>query len=346
MSELFMAIGIVLLSSAICSGTEAALMSVTMVRVKQLAETKTKSALALLGIKEKMDAPIATIVILNNIANIVGSMTVGLIAAKVLDSAWMAWFSGGLTFAVILFSELIPKTVGEMFSERIALFTARPVKMLTFILYPVIWVMNLITSPITKHAKKFTTDESEITFMAKIGEETGAIEEDESTMIQKVFQMNDLTAYDVMTPRVNMSCVDISEITASNIVELAKKISALQHTRIIVIDGRYDNVVGVVFDSEVLYACLEHTLSESDSDVDLVHDIHRFPQSTKADVLLKYFQESKQHIAVVEDEFGGVAGVVTLEDVIEIITGEIMDENDHTEDLRKVNHVKDIINGN
>lgn len=338
MVELIIAIGVVLLVSALCSGSEAALFSVTMVRVKQLAETKSKSSQVLLTIKEKMDAPIASIVIMNNIANIVGSMTIGVIAGDVLESKWMGIFSAGLTFMVILFSEIIPKTLGEMYAEKISLFIARPIQLLTTLLYPIIWLLNLVTLPLTKHAQKFTTDESEITFLTKMGEKTGVIEKDESQMIQKVFKMNDTTAYDIMTPRVNMSCIDKSDIDHLSLNYVATKVASIQHSRVIVIDGRYDKIVGVVLITELLCACLEDKISTDLTDFELIKPIHSFKSTTKADDMLKHFQDSKQHIAIVRDEFGGVAGVVTLEDVIEILTGEIMDEKDKTEDLRAVNY--------
>lgn len=332
MTTLIIAILIVLIASALCSGSEAALFSVSMVRVKQLAEGESKSAKALLRIKEKMDAPIASIVIMNNIANIVGSMTIGAIAATVLDNSLLGWFSGGLTFMVILCSEIIPKTLGEMYSEKISLFISRPILMLSTLLYPIIWMLNIITLPLTRHAQKFTTDESEITFLTKMGEQTGVIEEDESQMIQKVFKLNDITAYDIMTPRVNMSVIDISKFEDDQ-SELLKSITSLEHTRIVVINERYDNVVGVVSKLDMFNELMHIRVDK------LVKPMHSFIHTAKADEMLKHFQESKQHLAIVKDEFGGVAGVVSLEDVIEIITGEIMDENDTTEDLRKVNYV-------
>ncbi len=136
MLVLLIAIGVVLLSSAICSGSEAALFSVPIVKVRRMVQSNRPGAQALLSIREQMNRPIATIVILNNIANIVGTMVVGYLAANVLGRQWLGLVSGILTFLVILFSEIIPKTVGERYSEQISVVIARPVAGLTRILTP------------------------------------------------------------------------------------------------------------------------------------------------------------------------------------------------------------------
>ena len=147
MLVLLIAIGIVLLSSAICSGSEAALFSVPIVKVRRLAQSKRPGAQALLSIRERMNRPIATIVILNNIANIVGTSVVVIVATDVLGDQWLGLVSGVLTFLVILFSEIVPKTVGERYSDQIALVIARPVAGLTRILTPLIWCIEKITKP-------------------------------------------------------------------------------------------------------------------------------------------------------------------------------------------------------
>lgn len=192
MIQLVLAIGIVLISSAICSGTEAALFSIPLIKVRQLAQSKQVSALALLAIRENMSRPIATIVILNNIANIVGSIMVGNIATSVLGSRWLGVVSGVLTFLVIIFSEIIPKTVGESHAERISLAVARPVRTLTRLLTPLIWCVEKIVTPFTHDGDSFTTDEAEIKLLAKIGHKEGVIEQDESDMIQRVFKLDNV----------------------------------------------------------------------------------------------------------------------------------------------------------
>ncbi len=329
MFQLLIAVFIVLLSSALCSGTEAALFSVPQIRVRQLAETKNRTAQALLAIRNNMSRPIATIVILNNIANIVGSIVVGSIATRVLGSQWLGLFSGVLTFLVIIFSEIIPKTLGEQHAERIALLAARPVLGLTYLLRPVVWFVERITSPITKGAITPTTTESEIKLLAKIGHQEGVIEADESEMIQRVFRLNDVKAADMMTPRVVLTYLQ-ADLTLG---EAKVEIIASPHSRILIIRESIDNVIGIALKDELLTAFIEQKEAQTISD--LARDVQFVPETARADELLRTFRASRQHLAVVIDEFGGIAGVVTLEDVLENLTGQIMDETDEVINLRE-----------
>ncbi len=329
MFELVIAVLIVLTSSALCSGTEAALFSASLVRVRQLAETKKPAALALLRIREQMTRPIATIVILNNIANIVGSIVVGSIAGSVLGNEWLGAFSGLLTFLVIIFSEIIPKTLGERFSERISLTVAQPVLTLTLLFTPILWLLEKLTAPITQGNRLPTTNEAEIQLLARIGHQEGIIESDESEMIQRVFRLNDATAESLMTPRVNMTYLHADETLG----EAKDDILRSQHTRIIIVSEDVDHVLGLALKDELLAAMVA---GKYDSPLaTLTRPVRFVPYSVRADKLLEEFRQTRQHLAVVIDEFGGVAGVVTLEDVLEELTGEILDETDTVVDLQE-----------
>ncbi|MCG8349524.1 MAG: hemolysin family protein [Chloroflexales bacterium] len=329
MLELFTAVLIVLGSSALCSGSEAALFSVSLVRVRQLAQSNSSAAQTLLKIRENMSRPIATIVILNNIANIVGSIAVGAIAATALGDQWLAVFSGMLTFLVIIFSEIIPKTLGERYSERIALIVARPVATLAWLFTPLVWAIERLTSPITKGKRLPTTNEAEIKLLAKIGQQEGIIESDESEMIQRVFRLNDATAGSLMTPRVNITYLHGD----ATLAEAKDDILGSQHTRIIVINESIDNVLGIALKEELLAAMIAGKFDQPVANV--TRGARVVPESVRADKLLEVFRQTRQHLAVVIDEFGGVAGVVTLEDVLEVLTGEIVDETDRVVDLQE-----------
>lgn len=329
MNHLFLTVAAVLVASALCSGSEAALFSVSAIRVRQLAQSNSPAALALLRIQENMSRPIATIVILNNIANIVGSIMVGRIAAQVLGDQWLGIFSGVLTFLVILFAEIVPKTLGERYAERISLLVARPVLALAFLLGPLIGLIELLTTPLTKGDNRPITNEAEIALLATLGRRAGVIEEDESEMILRIFKLNDLTAGDLMTPRVRMSYLRQDDTLAS----VQEAVMGSQHSRLVVIGDSVDDVVGVAYKDELLAALVR---GEGERRVgELVHPIQFLPESVRADNLLRHFQGSRQHLAVVVDEFGGVAGVVSLEDVLEVITGEIVDETDQVVDLQE-----------
>ena len=329
MLVLVIAIGIVLLSSAICSGSEAALFSVRLVKVRRLAQSKRPEALALLSIRERMTRPIATIVILNNIANIVGTIVVGFIAREILGSQWLGLVSGILTFLVILFSEIIPKTLGERYSDQIALVIARPVSGLTRILTPLVWCIEKVTTPLTAGGNSFTTDEAEIQLLAKMGQEAGTIEDDEFEMIRKIFNLNDMMAADLMTPRVVMTYLK-GDLT---LAEAKADILTSPHSRIIIIGETLDQVIGVALKTELLAGIIQGKLDQSISN--FAYTVQFVLGRKRADQLLSIFQQTRQHLAVVVDEYGGVSGVVTLEDVLEVLTGQLVDETDTIDDLQE-----------
>jgi CBS domain containing-hemolysin-like protein len=330
MLALIIAVVILLSGSAFCSGAEAALLSISPIKVKQLAQSKKKSALALANIRLKINRPIATIVILNNIFNIVGSIIVGNIITSVLGNAWLGLCSGILTFLIIIFGEIAPKTIGQRYAEPICLLVAIPVKLLTVIFTPLVLLLEIATSPFTKSSDLPTTDEAEIKFLTNIGFQEGVIEDDEAEMIQRVFQLNDLNASDLMTPRIIITYLRGDE----TLTECQQDIIKSQHTRILVIDQNIDNVTGLVLKDELLTAMIEGNGDRLIND--LKRPVHFVPETNRADKLLKVFQDNREHLAVVLDEYGGVAGVVTLEDVLEVLTGEIVDETDRNVDLQEI----------
>ncbi len=329
MSELVFAVCVVLFMSAICSGAEAALLSVPLVKVKKLAASKKPNAKLLLSIREKINRPITTIVTLNNIANIGGSIYVGAVATSTLGNRWLGTFTGILTFLIIVFGEIIPKTVAENHALPISLFAAKPILFLTKLLTPLVWCIELITAPFISKEKRKTTDESEIKYLAYIGKQEGVIEHRESDMIQKVFDFNDITAENIMTPRVAMTYLNIND----RLSDIKETIINSQHSRIIAIKDSTDDVAGIVYKSELLTAIVNGRKDEPI--LNFIHDVQFVAESTRTNRLLEVFQKNKQHLTVVVDEYGGVAGVVTLEDVLEIITGEIVDETDKVADLQE-----------
>ncbi|MDJ0631705.1 MAG: hemolysin family protein [Xenococcaceae cyanobacterium MO_188.B29] len=330
MLALVIAVVIVILGSALCSGSETALLSVPLIKVRQLAQSRKPSALALLGIRNKINRPIATIVILNNIFNIVGSIVIGSLAVEALGDTWLGVFSGFLTFLIIILGEIIPKTLGERYAENISLFIAIPIKFLTILFIPLVWIVERVTAPITQGKPIPTTNEAEIKFLTKIGYQEGVIEDDEAEMIQHVFQLNDLTASDLMTPRIIVTYLK-GNLT---LTECKQEIISSQHTRILVIENSIDNVIGLVLKDELLTAMIEGNKEQTINN--LVRQVRFVPETIRADKLLKVFQETREHLAVVLDEYGGVAGVVTLEDVLEVLTGEIVDETDRNVDLQEI----------
>lgn len=328
MFTLAIAVLIMLIGSAICSGTETALLSVPILKARQLAQSRKPRALALLSIRQKVNRPIATIVILNNLFNIVGSIVIGSIAANVFGDAVLGVFSGVLTFLVIVFAEILPKTLAEQYAQPIALTMAMPVRGLTWLMTPLVVLLEHITSPFTRSRRLPTTNETEIKLLASIGYQEGIIEEDEAEMIRRVFRLNDIEAAHIMTPRVELTYLPGNEAIAN----LKDDILSSQHSRILLIEDDIDHIQGIALKDELLAALIE---DQGDQPVNALQRSVRFVAETeRADKLLQDFQTQREHIAVVVDEYGGVSGVVTLEDVLEELTGEIVDETDLNVDLQ------------
>jgi CBS domain containing-hemolysin-like protein len=330
MQELIVTILIVIITSAICSGVEAAILSVPVLKVKQLASTTIKkpSILALLKIKENINRPLTTIVILNNIANIGGSMLVGETAISIFGNRWMGVFSAILTFLIIIFGEIIPKTTGENYALQISLHCAKPILFLTKILFPIIWLIEKIMRKFINKKVEFTTNESEIKAMAHIGEKEGAIEANESEMIHRIFELNDVTASKIMTPRVAITYIKINK----KLNEIKDFIINSQHSRIIAIKADKDEIEGIVLKNELLTALIEGNGNKLVSE--FTHEPNFVMEAMKVNQLLTHFKKTRRHIAVVVDEYGGVSGVVSFEDVLEELTGEIVDETDRVVDMQ------------
>ncbi|NJN65669.1 MAG: HlyC/CorC family transporter [Chloroflexaceae bacterium] len=328
MTELLVAVLIVVTGSALCSGSEAALFSVPLVKVRQLVESRAPAARVLLRIRQNMSRPIATIVILNNVFNIVGSIVVGSIATTVLGEEWLGLFSAVLTLVIIIGAEIIPKTLGERYAETIALTVAYPVMVVTTVIRPLVRAIEYLVSPITRGGIRPVTNEAEIQLLAQIGQQEGSIEHDEAALIQRAFRLNDVTAGMIMTPRVILTYAH-----GSMSLEAARqRIIESPHSRILVVGASIDEVMGIVLKHDFLLALIEGRGDQTLAD--LSRKARFVPETVRADKLLTTFQEAHEHLAVVVDEFGGVAGVVTLEDVLEVLTGEIVDETDRVADMQ------------
>ena len=328
MLSLVAAILVMLVGSALCSGSEAALLSVSVLKAQQLAESKKPAALALLSIRQRVNRPIATIVILNNLFNIVGSVLIGGIAATIFRDALLGIFTAVLTLLVILFGEIFPKIFGERYAIPIALAVAMPIRGITWLFTPIVIALERVTAPFISSGHRPSTNEAEIKLMATIGHEEGIIEADEAEMIRRVFRLNDTKSINIMTPRVALTHLP-GDLT---IAEAQDKIFNSQHSRILVSDTNIDHILGLVMKNDLLAALIQGRGQQLVRDV--VRPVRFVSETERADKLLQEFQTAREHLAVVVDEYGGVSGVVTLEDVLEVLTGEIVDETDRSIDLQ------------
>lgn len=320
---------LLLFLSGLTSMTEAAFFSVPLSRVHLAVEQKKRWATSLLRIKESLEQPIATIVILNNAINIAGSMLIGQMVATELGTdedakLWLGVFSACMTFLVIIFAEIVPKTIGERFSESIALMASTPTLLLTRIFAPILWLIGWITQPFTARKEEVkSTSEEEISVLAKLAGRAGQISSEESELIRRAFRLNDLRAKDIMTHRLELASFSpdrqLGELKLGNLEH--------EHSRLLVAkDGDLDSVVGVVYLRDILLALARGRKDQTIGS--LMHPVTRVFEGTPSHMLLDKFQQTRQHLFVVGDEYGGTSGVVSLEDVLEELVGEIEDEHD------------------
>ncbi len=247
-----------------------------------------------------------------------------------MGSKWLGAFSALFTFLIIIFAEIIPKTLGQKNADFLSLLLAVPVKTLSFLFTPIVLMMEILTEPLTKGKVLPTTNEMEIKFLTNIGSNEGVIEADEAEMINRVFHLNDLCALDIMTPRIIVTYLK-GDLTLG---ECQDFIINSEHSRILIVEESIDEVIGIGFKTELLIAIIQ---GKGNSKLaDLAQNVNFVPGSVRADHLLKNFQELRQHLVVVIDEYGGVSGVVSLEDVLEVLTGEIVDETDRAVSMREI----------
>lgn len=328
----------VVLGSAFFSGLEAALFAISQSKVELLNKKKVRGATSLYKIKENMSRPITVIVIFNNIFNIVGSIYVGVVAANLFGTVYLGAVSALLTFLIIVFGEILPKTLGQNNADRISIAFAPFLLFLTKILSPVVWVFEKITSNFIR-AKSIISEE-EIQMMSHLGSMEGSIEKDERQMIENVFMLNDLTARDIMTPRTVMHTYQ-KDMKLNDIkVDLYDE----AFSRIPVVGNDIDDIVGIVYRVELISALAkdEHNRKVSEFLKEAVFVDERM----RVDHLLPLFQRKRTHIAIVKSEFGGTSGLVTLEDALEELVGEIIDESDdiidHREEARRQHEESDM----
>lgn len=331
MIELIFAAGLAIIISAMCSLFEAVLYSVPISHIEATVQAGKSSGRILKGLRKDVDRPISAILSLNTIANTAGAVIAGSAVAAVFGHKWVGYFSAFFTLSILLFSEVIPKTVGVVYSKQLAPLIARPLRWLVWLFTPMVWLCRFATRLVAREKIIQTVSAEEIVVMAELGRLSGQIQPDEEKVIQNILSLKNKTAKDIMTPRT----VIFSLSEHLTLEEARGKAGMWPHSRIPVYDETPEDIVGVVQRREVLSALAsdKHQLRLSN----VMKSVHFCPESITLDRLLVEFLERRQHLFVVIDEFGGLAGVVTLEDVLEEILGrEIVDESDQVVDMREL----------
>ncbi|QYJ88818.1 CNNM domain-containing protein [Shewanella halotolerans] len=321
----FVAIGI----SFLCSVFEAVLLSVTPSFIANLKETHPAAAERLSHQKENVESPLVSILTLNTIAHTVGAAVAGAQAAKVFGDEMLGVFSGVLTFLILFFSEIIPKTLGANYWRSLAPSVSLVLLWMERITKPLIWMSQQVTRKLGK-GDDGQYIRQEMSAMAKIGHESGELDEQESMILTQMLSVKEMPVTAIMTPRTVMFSVPAT-MTQTEFAKLHKK---SPFTRIPVFDGDRDNILGYVNRNTIL-------LSERDTPQAPISAVRRnlviVPETAKILPLFQLMIKRNTKIAMVVDEYGSGLGIVTLEDIIESLLGlEIVDSNDPVTDMQQL----------
>ncbi|MFC1658830.1 hemolysin family protein [Candidatus Omnitrophota bacterium] len=314
----------ILFLSGICSMTEAAILSLPFVKARILFEQKRKGSKTLLFIKENIHQAIATIVILNNTINIVGSIFVGQEVTRIFGSQWLGIASAVITFAIIVISEVIPKTIGERYKVGVSLASVKPLYALVWLFRPFVVILSLLTNPFKKTSRLLKVTEEEIKIMLRLGRDAGTVETDEETLCNRVFKLNDLKASQMMKPIENIYALDAD----TQLSEIKERIIDSPYSRIAVYKKDISNIIGICQQRGLLREIARDNYEAK------VGDFISMPifvdENEKADKLLEKFQLYHQHLFIVQNSHKQNMGILTMEDVLEELFGEIYDEKDRT----------------
>lgn len=321
-------VSIALFFSFFCSVAEAALLSVTAPYIASLEQKGKRSGRFLRILKEDINRPLAAILTLNTIAHTVGAAGAGAQAAVVFGSEYIGVASAVLTLLILLFSEIIPKTLGATYWRQLAPVLVRPIRYLIWILYPFVWFSQSITRSANAPALKGFSRE-EFAAMADLGAREGQLAVKESRILKNLFRFRSSTIKNIMTPRTVAFTLQ-ENITIDDFFE---KHHQTPFSRIPIYNTNRDDITGFVLKDDILLA---QARDIHDSKLhEFKREIKAVPSSKTLSELFEYLLDRREHIVLVVDDYGGMEGIVTLEDVVETLLGlEIVDEADKTEDMQ------------
>lgn len=315
--------------SAFTSGSEIALVSLSKSKVDSLVSKRVRNAKLLQKIKSNPNKFLVTILIANNVVNIGAGAYASMIFTQLFGNEGVGIATGVMTFIILVFGEVTPKAFCQQNAEKVALWLSKPTYVLEILMFPFAWFFESlirITNRISGGKKGNTVTEGELVAMLRIGIQEGTIEKQEKELIENVLEFNDIQVRDVMTPRVSIEALDC-ETSIQDAVDFAVKHS---HTRIPVYKKSVDHVVGMISIKELLSYFDKYPPNKKIKSIKLMMPLE-VPLTKKINTLFREFQKKHIHMAIVIDEFGGTAGLATLEDLLEEIMGEIEDEFDTVE---------------
>ena len=319
--------------SFVCSLLESVLLSVSITHVSVLEKSGNRSGKIMAELKENINRPLAAILTINTIANTVGAAGVGAQTMILYGNEWVAIASGILTLSILIFSEIIPKTIGAVYSKSLVAFTALTVRGLMVIAWPFVVLSESMSVFINRgeNSRESKASREELLAMAEISEDEGSIDEQEGDIIENLIKLDNIPVEEVMTPRSVVFALDQDDTVG----EVVEKHSPIAFSRIPVFENNMDHIIGFVN---------RYTLVNKQAEdqfhikmVDLMKPIHTVNEKESVSDVLDQFVKRRQQIFMVADEFGTITGLISLEDAIETLLGvEIVDEHDRVVDMRKL----------
>lgn len=330
MTLLLIYLFVALVTSFICSILEAVLLSTPVSYLKSKMENGDESAEELLKLKEDIDKPLSAILSLNTVAHTVGAAGVGAQAIIVFGEGYFGIVSAVLTILILVFTEIIPKTLGANYSRELVSISGKVIKGMIFITYPLVWVSSILTRMLAREKSELTTSREEISALASIGMQEGIFGDKENKIIQNLIKLKSLRINEVMTPRIVVVIAN-EEMTLQ---EFLKNKEFLHFSRIPIYQGNRENITGYIFRELVFEKLAEDQFELKLKDIK--REIIQFPENMTLFDAWEEMLHKKEHISLITDEYGGMDGITTLEDIIEALLGfEIVDEKDRVDDMQQ-----------
>jgi CBS domain containing-hemolysin-like protein len=331
MELLFLYLSLALSVSFLCSLLEASLLSVSVGHVNAQAELGHAGARLMRKFKDQPDKPLAAILSLNTVAHTVGAAGVGAQVVHIWGDAWLGLASGLLTIAILLLTEILPKTLGSLHAARLIGFTARTVQVMIVLLYPLVLAAELMGRLASGPRKTVQVSRAEVAAVADMGVAGGTLTPGEATTIRNLLALRTIHVTDIMTPRPVVQFVHADQ-TVGELVASARQTT---FARMPVTDGDIDHVIGMIHRSMILDAVRHDQLNRTFRT--MARPVTAVPEAATAAEAFEKVLKQREHMLLVVDEYGGTAGVVTMEDVVETMLGvEIVDETDPTVDMREL----------
>jgi len=328
----FLVLAFLIFLSAIFSSTETAFLSLNKFRLRNLQDEGEKKADLVLLLLENQNKLISTLLVGNNIVNIGASSLATSMATTIFGNAGVGIATGVMTLLVLVFGEVMPKNLAAAHAETWAMFIAPFIRLVSVVLSPAVFLLTKLSDVVVRFSKKNeeedpTITEDEFKLLVNVGQEEGVLDESESEMINSIFEFDETVVKTIMVPRIDIVAVDVMD----SVNDALRIIVDGGHSRIPAYEESIDNIVGILYAKDIF--------AHLDADFDtlqvkqLIRPAYYIPETKKVNDLLNELRLKKVHMAIILDEYGGTNGLVTIEDLIEEIIGDIQDEYDVEEDL-------------